>query len=445
MKKIICMILVMVMLLCLFAACDSNVEEMEWEYIILGHVLPKPQSSLMYCPFNDDDNLLVDIHKISQSEYFEYQRWCEHDKGFDIEKNLSGTSYDAYNKEGYRLSLGYNKKEEIMRISLDAPIPMESIAIPEWAIDAGLPEPSSKIGKFSWQYSDEFFLYVGEMPKEEYKRYKNACIDAGFTEDIYETDLLYTATTTTGYGLTLHYIGFDVITVEFQGPESESKKTEGLLDSVPTTEPTVEATQSVVVTEPTTETTTSTQPAVETTEPSTEATVSTEPTEITPAWEGVELKASDLSVTTKTDYAHTETDVIFLGKDEGVTITITTFVDGATADDLAIVYDKSLLSIKVSDKGEEENKIELYVTGKKTCETELAIFTAYELEMLGEEATCYLLDIRKLSSKEGRIVYVTSMGTKYHFSKSCAGDNATKTLYRDAKAYEYEACKKCAS
>ena len=88
--------------------------------------------------------------------------------------------------------------------------------------------------------------------------------------------------------------------------------------------------------------------------------------------------------------------------------------------------------------------LKAYVTGKKPGDSEFFICTEYDLATKGENVEGYYLNIRKLDSSEGRIVYVTPSGEKYHFSESCAGDGATKTTYRDATVYEYEPCGKCA-
>lgn len=171
-----------------------------------------------------------------------------------------------------------------------------------------------------------------------------------------------------------------------------------------------------------------------------ETTVPTETVDCT------QISASNLSVTTRQDYAHTDTDVIFLGNQEGVTISIVASVPNLTWEDLVLIYDESLLQVQMQTPTgtESSTTLKAYFTGKKAGEAELFICTKYDLIIQGENVEGYLLDIRKLDSTEGRIVYVTQTGEKYHFSENCAGDGAVKTTYRDATAYEYEPCGKCA-
>lgn len=194
----------------------------------------------------------------------------------------------------------------------------------------------------------------------------------------------------------------------------------------------------------------STEPMSTETQPTEESVSSTEMTEsptveTAPTFESG-LSASDLSVTTIMDYAHTDTDVIFLGNQEGVTISIMANDATVTWDDLVLIYDETVLNVEMQSPvtTETQTVLKAYVTGKETGESEFFICTEYDLATTGEDAEGYYLDIRKLDSSEGRIVYVTRSGEKYHFSESCAGEEATKTTYRDATVYEYEPCGKCA-
>ena len=160
----------------------------------------------------------------------------------------------------------------------------------------------------------------------------------------------------------------------------------------------------------------------------------------------LQLSASDLSVTTIMDYAHTDTDVLFLGNHEGVTISIVANGTDITWDALVLLYDETILNVELQspENTETQTVLKAYVTGKKTGDSEFFICTEYDLSTKGEDTEGFYLDVRKLDSSEGRIVYVTRSGEKYHFSESCAGDGASKTTYRDATVYEYEPCGKCA-
>ena len=224
MKKITSLVFAFLILLCLLTACDPDAEEIDWVNIKLGYILPEPQSKLMKIVSNDEDDLLVYIHDISQNQYLEYQRWCEQDNGFNIEAESLGSSFNAYNQEGYYLSLYYSDSQDEMHITLNAPIPMEEYVLPEIAVAAGLPTPESKMGHFNWQNENGFFLCVGETTKDAYMFYKDSCVAAGFTIDPYEYNTVYSAANSEGYKVSLNYKGFNIFTLEFKGPTGENNE-----------------------------------------------------------------------------------------------------------------------------------------------------------------------------------------------------------------------------
>lgn len=215
--------------------------------------------------------------------------------------------------------------------------------------------------------------------------------------------------------------------------------------SEPTLPTTIDSTDSISTeTQVAEETETSVEETASITEPTEAPTGETDPP--SEPVDCLQISASDLSITTIKDYAHTDTDVIFLGNQEGVTISIVASGTDITWDALALIYDETILNVEMQSpvNTETQTVLKAYVTGKKTGDSEFFICTEYDLATKGEDTEGYYLDIRKLDSSEGRIVYVTPSGEKYHFSESCAGDGATKTTYRDATVYEYEPCGKCA-
>ena len=148
-----------------------------------------------------------------------------------------------------------------------------------------------------------------------------------------------------------------------------------------------------------------------------------------PIEQGVLL--SDLKIYYLLDYAHAINDSIYLGNDEGVTFTIEIEKEVNDIEELVFDYENGKTTIIV------------YVTALEKCNTELLITTEYELEKKGEEAHCYQFSIRKLDSSEGRVVYVTPTGEKYHYSADCAGENAIKTTYYDVEMLETKPCGRC--
>ena len=158
------------------------------------------------------------------------------------------------------------------------------------------------------------------------------------------------------------------------------------------------------------------------------------------------VSASQLSVSYSTDYFHMRSEWIYLGNDEGVTFTISTSVSGITWDDLFIYYDEEMITVDYEDSYEANGKtyFKVYAEGLEEGRSQIAIVTVYDLMTYGENAKGYIYEVMKLDDYQGRVVYVTNYGEKYHYSSDCAGKNCFATTYYDARAYEYEPCHKCA-
>lgn len=158
------------------------------------------------------------------------------------------------------------------------------------------------------------------------------------------------------------------------------------------------------------------------------------------------VSASQLSVSCSTDYSHMQSEWIYLGNDEGVTFTISTSAKGITWDDLFVYYDEDMITVEYEDSYEANGKtyFKFYAEGLEEGRSQIAIVTVYDLMTYGENAKGYIYEVMKLDDYQGRVVYVTNYGEKYHYSSDCAGKNCFATTYYDARAYEYEPCHKCA-
>ena len=157
------------------------------------------------------------------------------------------------------------------------------------------------------------------------------------------------------------------------------------------------------------------------------------------------MTAEDLDIRYQTDYGHVS-DTICLGDDEGATITVKVSDKSLSKEDLFLVYDDSIVAVDEEEK--EGNNgydyMEYYVTGKTAGSVEIYFVVTEEYEKLGDDASVRVISVRKLDSSDGRVVYYTPTGEKYHLSAECAGPNASKTTLYDVEALEMEPCGKCA-
>lgn len=95
---------------------------------------------------------------------------------------------------------------------------------------------------------------------------------------------------------------------------------------------------------------------------------------------------------------------------------------------------------ETADKSVKTPEIKIKVTERKTATT-----NAPETEFSTTESTTesVVIQTENETSPTDKTVYVTPTGKKYHYSKSCAGKNATPKSLEDAKRH-YDPCKKCA-
>lgn len=226
MKRIKVLLFAILVMILGLTACGSDAEEIEWKNIVLGDVIPEPQSNLMEIFTNDDEALDVYIHNMSENDFLEYVGWCEEQKDFNIDTEKDTSSFSGYNQEGYYLSLYYDDSEDEMNIDLQIPIVLEEFEFPSYATSVGLPIPKSNLGQYTWNSEDGFILYVGNTTIDDFSEYKNNCVKAGFTVDPFEYENYYSAKNSNGYEFVIEYKGFNRVEIRLYCPETEESETE---------------------------------------------------------------------------------------------------------------------------------------------------------------------------------------------------------------------------
>ena len=215
MKKIVSILLALVLILSL-TACGGD--KIVWDDMILGDLLPEPSSNKGKIYTNAVDELWININDLSDKEFADYIEACK-TRGFTTEANADSYSYKAYNAEGYKLSLGHYGSDADMSIELEAPMAMSGIVWPSSDAGIQLPTPKSTIGKFSYEYSDRFFVYVGETTKDDYTEYVNTCSDMGFNVDYSKGEDYYFADNAEGWYISIRYEGNNIMSVKIDAPD----------------------------------------------------------------------------------------------------------------------------------------------------------------------------------------------------------------------------------
>ena len=218
MKKVLAILITLILTTSL-VACGG--EKIVWDDLILGEFLPKPTSTKGEIRTNSAEELSFDISNVSDKEYNDYIETCK-EKGFNIDSKTSSYSYEAYNKKGYKLNLSHYGNDKEMRIQLNAPMEMSTIAWPTSTAGNKIPAPKSTIGKFSYEYDDNFLVYIGDTTKEDYTEYVKICSEKGFNIDYSKDDYYYYADNSEGWHIAINYVGNNIIRIEIDSPDDDS-------------------------------------------------------------------------------------------------------------------------------------------------------------------------------------------------------------------------------
>lgn len=192
-------------------------EPLVWSESELAKTIPEIESKSGEIKYDNDENYWLEIYSFTDSEYDDYIDECKK-KGYTIENKKDSISYEAYNELGYHLQLRHYNSSNDLTIRVEAPIEMNKIKWPKSKIAELLPVPKSTYGKIEWEADYGFVIYLGNITKNEYKDYIDACIDKGFIEDYKRGDDYFHAKNDDGYKVDIDYRGFDTMFLRIDEP-----------------------------------------------------------------------------------------------------------------------------------------------------------------------------------------------------------------------------------
>lgn len=229
-SQILALILTCVLFVGMLYGCGSGLlaEKIVWDDIILSGMLPEPPKNKGAVHTNAADELWIDINNISDKQFNDYVEACK-EKGFTVEAEYNSHSYDAFNADGYELNLDYYSDK--LEINLEAPMELGVITWPTSTAGSLLPTPKSTIGRFSYEYSDNFFVYIGNTSKADYAEYVNACSEKGFNIDYNKGENHFYADDIDGWSVSVRYEGNNIMSIKIDAPDDENESNEGETDS----------------------------------------------------------------------------------------------------------------------------------------------------------------------------------------------------------------------
>lgn len=197
---------------------SKNIDAIKWSIIFMGDMIPEPNSKTIEIHDNEEDDLWINVHNTSETEYYEYIVACK-ELGYTVGMDETPIGYSAYNEEGYHLDLSYNKSNEKMNIQLKAPTEVSDLNWSEHKISSILPEPKSAIGAFTVENDKTNKIVVSNSSRDDFLAYCDVCKDVGFTIDTESKSELYTAYDENGNKVSISYnSGNKEMTITFEYP-----------------------------------------------------------------------------------------------------------------------------------------------------------------------------------------------------------------------------------
>ena len=140
-----------------------------------------------------------------------------------------------------------------------------------------------------------------------------------------------------------------------------------------------------------------------------------------------------------------EGDFVFVFADEGIASAEVQYLfDGYFLAELrAEGPGTTTMHIETIDGVIKSNEITVEVIGERATLVDMEDETETTETTTRETTTEETTTEEETTKDTSRTVYITPSGSKYHFSKSCAGDNAIETSLDEVKD-TYQPCKKCA-
>lgn len=215
-------LIVVIAFLFIFDPFGEKPEKIDWDDFELGEMLPTPPAKKGEISSNSSQELDVEFIKVSQKQYNNYLKECKKE-GFTIDAEETSYSYEAFNKEGFRLNLRYSDNREELNVSLNEPLDLATIVWPTNTASKLLPTPKSTLGKITYEKDDAISAYIGNTTKEDYAEYVNACSEKGFNVDYTKEDTYYSADNVNGWHVYIKYEGFNTMYISIDAPSEESQ------------------------------------------------------------------------------------------------------------------------------------------------------------------------------------------------------------------------------
>ena len=210
MRRKIYAVAALVLALVTLSGC-IGLERKTWPQTELAQMLPEPKFRLRTF-YDSTDRISATFSKVSESRFRSYVNSCK-ELGFTEETEETSEYFNAFNKDGYHLELDMYGGENEMNLYFTAPRRMAEFVWPDTEAGRLIPAPPETYGTVEWEYEDGFCIYVGNMTREDFRQYVEACRAAGFSADFRKDADYFYAENGEGYTLSIGYEGFSTVCI----------------------------------------------------------------------------------------------------------------------------------------------------------------------------------------------------------------------------------------
>lgn len=183
---------------------SEKAEKINLKELKLGSRLGRlPKGNKGQISSNNEKELILNIPNITPKDYEEYIKQCR--KNFNIDERLVSGSFEAYDKDNYRLMLEYYEQRKTLKIYVISPRKNPEIKWPNTELAKTIPEIKSKSGIVGRTNQKELQLTIQNTTKADFAEYIERCKAAGYNLNSDQKEDSYFAKDAQGNTLSLKY------------------------------------------------------------------------------------------------------------------------------------------------------------------------------------------------------------------------------------------------
>lgn len=183
---------------------SEKAEKINLKELKLGSKLGRlPKGNKGQISSNNEKELILNIPNITPKDYEEYIKQCR--RNFNIDERLVSGSFEAYDKDNYRLMLDYYEQRKTLKIYVISPNKNPEIKWPNTELAKTIPEIKSKSGIVGRTNQKELQLTIQNTTKADFAEYIERCKAAGYNLNSDQKEDSYFAKDAQGNTLSLKY------------------------------------------------------------------------------------------------------------------------------------------------------------------------------------------------------------------------------------------------